>query len=177
MFKLYLFCPTLSIFIFSSFMSSFHPILLSLNLGWVLGLLFHDSFSLLFSFLGCTLDHMCLMQTRFVFFNWTVMLSTSYRSDNSWYLTIIINTNMQGRGHHFRSEGDRNVINVIYNCNKHTHTHTHTPLCENPAKVVFCDLLFSTKQIFLHMVKNILWKCNLYIFNIDWVRSCQRLKL
>ncbi len=26
------------------------------------------------------------------------------------------------------------------------------------------------------MVKNILWKYNLYICNIDWVRSCQRLK-
>ncbi len=23
------------------------------------------------------------------------------------------------------------------------------------------------------MVKNVLWKFNLYIFNIDWVRSCQ----
>ncbi len=27
------------------------------------------------------------------------------------------------------------------------------------------------------MLKSILWKCNLYIFNIDWVRSCQILKL
>ncbi len=27
------------------------------------------------------------------------------------------------------------------------------------------------------MVKNILWKCNLHIFNIDWVKSCQSLKL
>ncbi len=29
----------------------------------------------------------------------------------------------------------------------------------------------------LHMIKNILWKFNLYIFNIDWVRSCQIFKL
>ncbi len=27
------------------------------------------------------------------------------------------------------------------------------------------------------MLKNIMWKCNLYIFNIDWVRSCQISKL
>ncbi len=33
------------------------------------------------------------------------------------------------------------------------------------------------KKIILHMVKNILWKLYLYIFNIDWVRSCQRLRL
>ncbi len=31
-------------------------------------------------------------------------------------------------------------------------------------KSFLCDLLFSTKKIILHMVKNILWKCNLYIF-------------
>ncbi len=30
------------------------------------------------------------------------------------------------------------------------------PLCDNPAKVIFYDLLFSTKKIILHMVKNIL---------------------
>ncbi len=41
-------------------------------------------------------------------------------------------------------------------------------LSENQAKVIFCDLLFSTKK--KHMVKNILAKFYLYIFNIDWVR-------
>ncbi len=54
------------------------------------------------------------------------------------------------------------------------------PLCENPAKVIFCDSLFAVfyKKIILRMVKNILWKkMNLYIFNIDWIRSYQRLKL
>ncbi len=51
------------------------------------------------------------------------------------------------------------------------------PLCENPAKVIFCDLLFSTKKNILHVVKNILWNVSLCICNIDWVRSCQRLKL
>ncbi len=32
------------------------------------------------------------------------------------------------------------------------------PLCENPAKVIFCDSLFAVfyKKIILHMVKNIL---------------------
>ncbi len=39
-------------------------------------------------------------------------------------------------------------------------------------KPFFCDLLF-----IIHEVKNILWKCNLYILNIDRVRSRQRLKL
>ncbi len=38
-------------------------------------------------------------------------------------------------------------------------------------KSFLCDLLFSTKTSSF-----ILWKYNLYIFNIDWVRSCQRLK-
>ncbi len=34
------------------------------------------------------------------------------------------------------------------------------PLCENPAKVIFCDSLFAVfyKKIILRMVKNILWK-------------------
>ncbi len=43
-------------------------------------------------------------------------------------------------------------------------------------KSIFCDLCFQHKLI-LHKVKNILWKCNLHIFKIDWVRPCQRLKL
>ncbi len=30
-------------------------------------------------------------------------------------------------------------------------------------KYYFCDLQFSIKKIILHKVKNILWKCNLYI--------------
>ncbi len=55
------------------------------------------------------------------------------------------------------------------------------PLCENPVKVKkFAKEIFAVfykKKITLHMVKNILWKCHLYIFNIDSVRSCQRLKL
>ncbi len=38
--------------------------------------------------------------------------------------------------------------------------------------VIFCFL----QKIILQMVKNILWKCNIYIFNID-VRSSQRFKL
>ncbi len=45
-------------------------------------------------------------------------------------------------------------------------------------KSFFCDVhFFYQKEIIHHMVKNILWKCNLYIFNIDWIRSCQILKL
>ncbi len=51
------------------------------------------------------------------------------------------------------------------------------PLCENPAKVIFLWFAVVYKKIILRMVKNILWKFNLYIFNIDRVRSCQRLKL
>ncbi len=39
-------------------------------------------------------------------------------------------------------------------------------------KSIYCFL----HKIILHMVKNILWKCNLHIFHIDWVRPCQRLK-
>ncbi len=62
-----------------------------------------------------------------------------------------------------------NLLYLIYNiCD---------PLCENPAKVIFLWFAVFYKKIILHLVKNILWKCNLYIFNIDWVRSCQRLKL
>ncbi len=43
------------------------------------------------------------------------------------------------------------------------------PLCENQAKVFFF-LWFAVfyKKIILHMVKNIQWKWNLYIFNIEW---------
>ncbi len=47
------------------------------------------------------------------------------------------------------------------------------PLCENPAKVILFLFYFFLQKIILHMVKNILWKIYLYIFNIDWVRSCQ----
>ncbi len=47
------------------------------------------------------------------------------------------------------------------------------PLCENPAKVIF--LWFAVFYKKMNMVKNILWNVNFYIFNIDWVRSCQRL--
>ncbi len=50
------------------------------------------------------------------------------------------------------------------------------PLSENPAKVFFFVICCFLQKIIRHMVKNILWKCNLYIFNIDWVR-CQRFKL
>ncbi len=42
------------------------------------------------------------------------------------------------------------------------------PLCENPAKVIFFVICFFLQKLLLHMVKTILWKCNLYIFNIDW---------
>ncbi len=45
---------------------------------------------------------------------------------------------------------------------------------KRPSFVICC---FLQKKILLHMVKNFLWKCNLYIFNIDWVRSHTRLKL
>ncbi len=48
--------------------------------------------------------------------------------------------------------------------------------CDSCEKYFFCDLIFSTKKNILHMVKNILWFF-LYMFNIDWVRSCQRVKL
>ncbi len=41
------------------------------------------------------------------------------------------------------------------------------PLCENPAKVIFLFL----QKIILYMVKNILCKFNLYIFNINRVWS------
>ncbi len=50
------------------------------------------------------------------------------------------------------------------------------PLCENPAKVIIVVILCFLQKNILHMVKNILWKIYLYIFNID-VRSRQRLKL
>ncbi len=44
------------------------------------------------------------------------------------------------------------------------------PLYENPANVILLWFAFfyKKKSSFI-MVKNILWKCNLYIFNIDWV--------
>ncbi len=83
------------------------------------------------------------------------------------------------------SEGENKNTGVVFlgllvlgphNSIKYDRTLICDPLCENPAKDIFCDLLFSTK-IILHKVKNILWKCNLYIFNIDLVRPCQNLKL
>ncbi len=43
------------------------------------------------------------------------------------------------------------------------------PLCENTAKVIFWGFAVFYKKIILYMVKNNLWKYNLYIFNIDWV--------
>ncbi len=51
------------------------------------------------------------------------------------------------------------------------------PLCENPAKVIFLWFAVFQKKIILHIEKNILWKCNRYIFNIVWVKSCQRFQL
>ncbi len=49
--------------------------------------------------------------------------------------------------------------------------HICDPLCENPAKVIFCDLLFSTKKSSYGKVYSV--KFNIHVFNIDWVRSCQ----
>ncbi len=59
--------------------------------------------------------------------------------------------------------------------------HTWPSLWKPSLSHFFGDLLFSKKKkkkktIPLHMVKNILWKWYLYLFNIDSVRSCQRLK-
>ncbi len=48
-------------------------------------------------------------------------------------------------------------------------------LCENPAWVFFYIDYFLHKTI-LHIVKIILWKYILGIFNIDGVRPCQVLK-
>ncbi len=45
---------------------------------------------------------------------------------------------------------------------------TFVTLCENPAKVIYLWFaFFLQKKVILHMVKNILWRCNLYFFNID----------
>ncbi len=62
---------------------------------------------------------------------------------------------------------DMNMIKTLIICD---------PACENPAKVIFLVIYYFLQKIILHKVKNILWKCNLDIFNIDWVRPCQRLK-
>ncbi len=66
--------------------------------------------------------------------------------------------------------GELKIVNtsytvVVLSCYSQLITIRDT-LCENPAKVIFCDVLFSTKNI-IHKVKNILKKYDLYIFNID----------
>ncbi len=50
------------------------------------------------------------------------------------------------------------------------------PLCV-PAKVIFLWFAVFYKKITLRMVKSILWKFYLYIFNSEWVRLGQILKL
>ncbi len=61
------------------------------------------------------------------------------------------------------------IINIYIYIYIYTYIHVCDPLCENPA--IFSFAVFY-KKIILHTVKNILWKYNLYICNIDWVRSC-----
>ncbi len=43
-------------------------------------------------------------------------------------------------------------------------------------QLVFFQIYNFLHKIILHIVKNILWKYILDIFNIDWVRPCQILK-
>ncbi len=40
----------------------------------------------------------------------------------------------------------------------------------------FLEIYYFLHKIILYIVKNILWKYIIGIFNIDWVRPCQRLK-